>query len=391
MLLYHSATSRNMITRLFARLGWAVAALVVCCCCCGASAFILPASSLAPSVCAGRTAVLYAGKKAKKKKTKTSSGGGGGFGSTRTANKKQSTPVDAETAALTALYTKQREEEVQRLEENPVPGRLVQISQTPLMFTIDDFIDPEACARVQSSGAGCFDLDFPRLLSDRLFNGQESELDGLLFTHSSSRDAPHAADASTTAPDGPVSAYPDGLHMDTNGQCLFRHVTAILYLNDVAENCGGATVFPLARALPGDPALVASHHLLAERISHTRSPTCAKVGLADDARLLESRVGTDFGRRPDSHTAIRVQPKAGRLLIFFSRHSGGPEDPRAWHAGERLWEGKNNGSATEKRILTMFKEVDYATDLEPSLAETTFEGFLAPQILQQQTWLQAQV
>jgi hypothetical protein len=347
---------------------------------------------LVPSACWGRTTVLYAGKKAKKKKTKTASGGGGGFGSTRTVQKKQSTPVDSETTALTVLYTKQWKEEEEREDSPPVPGGLVQISQTPLMFTIDNFIDPAACARVQSNSAGCFDLDFPRLLSDCVFNGQESELDGLLFTHSSSRDAPHAVDTSAAAAvSTPISAYPDGLHMDTNGQCLFRHVTAILYLNDVPENCGGATVFPLARALPRDPAVVASHRLLVERISHTRSPTCAKVGLGDDARLLESRVGTNFGQRPDTDTAIRVQPKAGRLLVFFSRHGqSGAEDPRAWHAGERLLDGRN-GLATEKRILTMFKEVDYATDLEPSLAETTFEEFLSPQIRQQQTWLQGQV
>jgi hypothetical protein len=218
-------------------------------------------------------------------------------------------------------------------------------------------------------------------------------MDGLLFNQASSRD--HSQNSGA----GP---FPDGLHMDTNGQCMFRHVTAILYLNDVPAECGGATVFPLARTLPADPALAASRRLLAERISHTRSRSCVD-GLQADAQLLESRgVGSDYGANPDTETAIRIQPQAGRLLLFFSRDANGAEDPAAWHAGERLYDTTRSSSSdseseslrvvTEKRILTLFKQVDYAdTDYydHPSRVETTFEAFLSPQIRVQQKWLQA--
>ena len=292
----------------------------------------------------------------------------------------------AETARLTAIYTEQFHQQQEQLLKKVPQRRLVQqISQTPLLFLIDEFLDPAACARVQSNGAGCFDLSFPEQLSDLLFQAQESEMDGLLFNEASSSDH---SDSS--------GVFPDGLHMDTNGQCELRHVTAILYLNDVPEECGGATVFPFARTLPADPALAASRRLLAERISHTRSPSCVG-GLQADAQLLESRgVGSNYGANPETETAIRIQPKAGRLLVFFSRDSNGEEDPAAWHAGERLYDRKSASSEslvrTEKRILTLFKEVDYADtdyDDQPSREESTLEAFLAPQIREQQKWLQA--
>ena len=48
---------------------------------------------------------------------------------------------------------------------------------------------------------------------------------------------------------------------------------------------------------------------------------------------------------------------------------------------------------TDKRILNLFKQVDYNTDdpdrAQPSRAQTTFESYLAPQIQEQQQWLQA--
>jgi hypothetical protein len=395
-----------------------------------ASAFTLPASALA-QLCSSfwnknvdygivdSTVLLFANAK------KKNSMGGEGFGSARASSAKKNNPNPsqqdgpqglvgvaakearqarrrkwsqdndddsddevtlAETARLTAIYTEQFHQQQEQLLKTVPPRRLVQqISQSPLLFLIDDFLDPAACARVQSNGAGCFDLMFPEQLSDLLFQGQESEMDGLLFNQASSRDHSESS-----------GDFPDGLHMDTNGQCRDRHVTAILYLNDIPAECGGATVFPLARTLPADPALAASRRLLAEGISHTRSPSCVD-GLQADAQLLESRgVGSNYGANPGTETAIRIQPKAGRLLVFFSRDSNGEEDPGAWHAGERLNDRSSESSespvVTEKRILTLFKQVAYAdTDFDdrPSRVEGTFEAFLSPQIREQQQWLQA--
>lgn len=311
----------------------------------------------------------------------------------QTSQRGQGDGRDPETERLISVYTKYFKEQEQH-REPPLGAldtrrRLVQISASPLMFTIDNFIDPDKCRRVDNNGAGCFDLDFPGLVSDLLFNGQESEMDGLLFNYASSRD--HSSISRENGRDH----FPDGLHMDTNGACLFRHVTAILYLNDVPVGCGGATIFPLARALPHDPALAASRRLLAEKISHTRSRSCEVAGLVAEAQLLEKRVGRNFLKDPQTETAVTVQPKAGRLLLFFSRcainekTTAGAEDPRAWHAGERLYD--RDSSPTEKRILTLFKQVDYSSDYEPSLSETTFENFLAPQIREQQQRLQARL
>jgi hypothetical protein len=93
-------------------------------------------------------------------------------------------------------------------------------------------------------------------------------------------------------------------------------------------------------------------------------------------------------------------------LVFFSRNSNGEEDPAAWHAGERLCDTRSNSNSnsnsessseeslvvTEKRILTLFKQVDYAdtdTDQPSRVESSTFEAFLSPQIREQQKWLQA--
>jgi hypothetical protein len=405
-----------------------------------ASAFILPAFSLAQlrSSCwnyknvqydtVDSTVLLFAGQNKKESKKKNSMGGEGFGSAPRTGSTRKNKPKPlqqddgpeglvggvaakearqarrqkwsrddddddsdvaatlAETVRLTSIYTEQFYKQEEQLLKKVPPRRLVQqISQSPLLFLIDDFLDPAACARVKSNGDGCFNLFFPENLSDLVFQGQESEMDGLLFNQVSSRDHSESS-----------GAFPDGLHMDTNGECRNRHVTAILYLNDVPAECGGATVFPLARTLPADPALAASRRLLAEQISHTRSGSCVD-GLQTDAQLLESRgVGSNYGANPDTETAIRIQPKAGRLLVFFSRDSNGEEDPRAWHAGERLHDRSSESSeslvVTEKRLLTLFKEVDYADtddDDQPSRVDSTFEAFLSPQIREQQKWLQA--
>lgn len=378
--------------------------------------------------------VMFAGKK-EKKKTRPRNQGGGGFGADRAKNIVDSAPaVDMSpistdvVARLDALYQLEDKDQTDSAKEKNEEGlnssdtttsvgdeldteaatlraryeeeynygqeqlavtqkkqnnkhQLIQVSQSPLIFTIDEFIDPEACRRVQNDASGCFDLMYPETVSDKLFNGQESEMDGLLFNLASSLD--HA---------NSKGSYPDGLHMDTNNQCLNRHVTCILYLNDVPEECGGATVFPLARTLPNDPILEASHRLLNHKMSHTRQkvPLSQRNDVAADAHLLETREPRDdYSNDPTMSTAIRIQPKAGRLLVFFSRDSNGHEDPRAWHAGERI-KPDECGRVTEKRILTLFKEVHYDTNSNIKEKESTsLETFLASMVDEQRTWLQA--
>ncbi|MGK3735462.1 MAG: hypothetical protein ACI8RD_005883 [Bacillariaceae sp.] len=309
----------------------------------------------------------------------------------RRNNKRQAPTEDDMGAAerneykqLMATYTKEFEhQELQK--DVSHPQRLVQVSSNPLIFTIDEFIEPELCKKVQSNGDGCFNLLYPERVADLVFNGQESEMDGLLFLEATSEEHKNMK----RSPD-----YPDGLHVDTNNQCWERHVTCILYLNDVPEHCGGATVFPIARALPNDPALQASRRLLIQKASHTRSKIVQDTNTnTKDALLLESRIGTNFTMHSDTDTAIRIQPKAGRLLVFFSRYANGEQDPRTWHSGERIHDDNNNNnndsSTTKKRIINLFKQVDYGDKEPPTQGLNILEDFLAPQIHEQRNWLQA--
>jgi hypothetical protein len=270
-----------------------------------------------------------------------------------------------------AEYTRYYQEEVARQKDATTSG-LVQISSSPLMFTMDNFMDPHACSTLTEDDSEAFCLEFRHRVS-QLLEGQIGAMDGMKFNYASSRDANNDASEEVT--------FPDGVHMDTNNDCIFRHLTAILYLNDVPTECGGATLFPLARAFRNDPALEASRRLLDEKIGHTRSCGVVRksgVKREADAALVESRTGGQFLQNPALEGAIRVQPKAGKVLFFFSRTATGVEDPRSWHGGERLRDGNDNG-ITEKRILTIFKEVDYGS-MEPTMEESTFETYLSHQI-----------
>lgn len=255
---------------------------------------------------------------------------------------------------------------------------LQQLCDAPLIFTIDDFVTAETCAELlrndDQEQAVEGRLQFATLVASELFAGQWGVNDGLRYNTASSSDANN--DVSE------LSSLPEGLHVDTNNNSIFRSVTVILYLNDVPAECGGATVFPLANAQDIDPALTAAKRLMGEQIAHTRG-AAGSIGVMisheADASLLEHSVA-------DRHRGLRIQPQAGRLCIFFSRDDNGEIDPRSWHGGERL---RNNGgnSATDKHILTLFKEVHYGK-LHSETYDTSFEEYLAPQIAEQRLALQ---
>ena len=85
-----------------------------------------------------------------------------------------------------------------------------------------------------------------------------------------------------------------------------------------------------------------------------------------------------------------MQPQAGRLCIFFTRTDDGAVDPHSWHGGERLRAappsaGSAGGAATEKHILTLFKEADASAWDEAGGA--SLEPYLAPQIAEQHRYL----
>jgi 2OG-Fe(II) oxygenase superfamily len=255
---------------------------------------------------------------------------------------------------------------------------LRQLCDAPLIFSIDDFVTAETCAELLQNNdqerAEEARLQFATLVASELFAGQWGVNDGLRYNTASSSDANN--DISE------LSSLPEGLHVDTNNNSIFRSVTVILYLNDVAAECGGATVFPLANAKDHNPVLTAARRLMVDQIAHTRGAagsTGVMVSHEADASLLEGSVA-------DTERGLRIQPQAGRLCIFFSRDAHGEIDPRSWHGGERLRNNVGN-VATDKHILTLFKEVYYGT-LRPETYDTSFEQYLAPQIAEQRTALQ---
>ena len=138
---------------------------------------------------------------------------------------------------------------------------LRKVSSRPLAFVMDNFVDATTLASFQRGRRGVGmdgkaamkqmlqDLApqgapsplhhaFMTLISRELFEGQWGDNDAVRVNASSSSD-PHNDGSARVS-------YPDGLHVDTNNNATFRSATCILYLNDIAPESGGATIFPLS-------------------------------------------------------------------------------------------------------------------------------------------------
>ena len=138
-----------------------------------------------------------------------------------------------------------------------------------------------------------------------------------------------------------------GLHVDTNLKPR-RFGTALLYLCDVADGCGGETIFPLCSIeSPKDPLAKAARALLVAGCTHTRRAPEELIGEARSLRLAALR--TAAGAK--SNTGIAVQPQRGRLLLFFSRDDHGEVESLSWHGGADVHGGG------EKWTLQRFAEV----------------------------------
>lgn len=116
-----------------------------------------------------------------------------------------------------------------------------------------------------------------------------------------------------------------------------------------------------------------------------------------DAALLES-ISVASTTTATTEEGLRIQPQAGRLLLFFSRMDNGEIDPRSWHGGERLVPvvaSTPTPAVVEKKIVTFFKEVSYGTTPEHPLSfgdadnNMTFENYLSPQVSEQRRFLTA--
>ena len=139
---------------------------------------------------------------------------------------------------------------------------LRKVSSRPLAFVMDNFVDATTLANFQRGRRPTAQMDgkaamqqmlqdlapqgapsplhhaFMTLISRELFEGQWGDNDAVRVNASSSSD-PHNDGSARVS-------YPDGLHVDTNNNATFRSATCILYLNDIAPESGGATIFPLS-------------------------------------------------------------------------------------------------------------------------------------------------
>ena len=144
----------------------------------------------------------------------------------------------------------------------PAARTLRKVSSRPLAFVMDNFVDATTLANFQRGRRPTAQMDgkaamqqmlqdlapqgapsplhhaFMTLISRELFEGQWGDNDAVRVNASSSSD-PHNDGSARVS-------YPDGLHVDTNNNATFRSATCILYLNDIAPESGGATIFPLS-------------------------------------------------------------------------------------------------------------------------------------------------
>ena len=142
----------------------------------------------------------------------------------------------------------------------------------------------------------------------------------------------------------------NGLHLDTNNNREARFATAIIYLNTVPEDSGGATSFPVALAHPSSKESVAAEELLGMGFQHTQQVAGATAESGDRAAsvLLEAA---------DQAHGVSIRPLKGKLVLFFTRCEDGMIDSSSWHGGEAVLPGTDESFAMGKVTLQIFKEI----------------------------------
>lgn len=241
---------------------------------------------------------------------------------------------------------------------------LRRLAGRPRLWLCDGFLSPEACAVMRDAvargahGEGSRPPAFSAV-EQAVVDDLAARIGALTRTPPQATETPLAA--RRTPPSAPgAGSLPLGLHVDVFQGSARRFVTGLVYLSGGVD--GGETAFPLATppakadcesASPvADKsafaaALADAEALLGFGFCHTTAamtPVLGENGGYDEppeaanaaaARLLAWADGEDHEARlaPGQQRGLRVQPREGRLLLFFTRTEDGRLDPYSWHGG----------------------------------------------------------
>jgi len=208
------------------------------------------------------------------------------------------------------------------------------LATRPVTLVFDDFATPEECASLLTDPDRYVAVNADkstdphhatlRILAERLgqITGVPPHSHETFRRHINGRTPPGATDQ---------------LHVDTNNGKLATFATGICYLTAVPPNAGGTTNLPLADASDDNMMLAAARELCEANVHH--------VAIEHDACHTLS-ASTECGG------GIQVQPKLGRLLLFYGRDDSGKVDPRSWHRADPIY-----GDDAVKGIAVFLKEV----------------------------------
>ena len=263
-------------------------------------------------------------------------------------------PVAALPKRLTPNYELNRDTELANLEPKVFKfpfsnSRLVKVSDSPLAFVAEKFLDPAACeeiiaiAKERDGGKyvhQCYEHIPPE--SSELMTSVIERIGVLCGSPPRPDEAvPCVRNVSPTRGLGATRLMKAGLHVDSNGN-PYRYATALLYLSDVAAD--GATVFPCSDSDNVELKL-ACERLLENGHTHTVSCRDKKVELAKRT-LIEAA---------EAREGLSVYPRAGKLLLFYTLDDVGLVDPYSWHGGAAI--GDDPWPTGSKWVLQVFKTV----------------------------------